>query len=132
MIKSDLVNILCDNELIIAQIVDESGGLYKSLNIGMGEVNVFDIIKAKQNDDGILELLSIIEEGVPHKKLYYFDDMTSWAKLCVAAGKFTDKCVLQGLTKPRGTDPGIVAIAYESDFDPTIEFDGLIREMSEE
>ena len=49
MRKSGLANILCENELIVAQIVDEGNGLFKSLNITMGEVNVYDVIEAKPN-----------------------------------------------------------------------------------
>jgi hypothetical protein len=95
VIKTDLVNILCGNELIIAQIVDEKQNLYKSLNIIMGDVNVFDVIEAEAN-------------------------------------KHSDKCILQGLTKPKGATRGVVIIAFVSDFDPIEHFSELIKEIPEE
>jgi hypothetical protein len=132
VIKTGLVNILCGNELIIAQIVDEKQNLYKSLNIIMGDVNVFDVIEAKRNENGILEMVAIVEEGVPHKKLYHFDNMDDWRQLCIEANKHSDKCILQGLTKPKGATRGVVIIAFVSDFDPIEHFSELIKEIPEE
>jgi len=127
-----LVNILCDNELIIAQVINKEENLYRSLNVTMGPVNVFDVIEAKRNDDGIIEYVSVVEEGIPHKELFFFKDQDSWAKICVKAAEYKDECVVQGLAMPKGPQPGVVAIAYEEGFSATESFGNLIQQMPEE
>jgi len=127
-----LANILCGNELIIAQVIDRKNNLYKSLNIIMGDVNVYDIIEAVPNESGVLEVRTIVEEGVPHKGLYYYKNMKDWTELCIKAVEVSDRCILQGLTTPKGVEPGVVAMAYEADFDPEAEFGELIQAIPEE
>jgi hypothetical protein len=127
-----LVNILCDNELIIAQVVNKDQDLYRSLNVTMGPVNVFDVIEAKKNEEGILEYIAVVEEGVPHKELFFFKDQESWTAICVKAADHKDLCVVQGLAMPKGPQPGVVAIAYETDFSPIESFGDLIQQMPEE
>ena len=118
MIDVGLVNILCDIELIIAQVVDKEKKLYRSLNVTMGPVNVFDIIEAKVNAAGILEFINVTEEGVPHKELFFFKDQETWTAICIKAANYKDSCVVQGLATAKGPQPGVVAIAYETDFKP--------------
>jgi len=127
-----LTNVLCGNELIIAQIIDREKNLYKSLNIGMGEINVYDIVEATPNESGVLEVRAIVEEGIPHKKLFYYKNMEDWTEVCIKVVQVGDKCILQGMTSPKGTDPGIVAIAYEAGFSPEDEFGELIQAIPEE
>jgi len=132
MRDSGLMNILCDNELIIAQVVDKAQHLYRSLNITMGPVNVFDLIEAMPNDYGQLEFHAVVEEGIPHKELFFFKDQDSWTKLCVKAAEHKDNCIIQGLAQPKGTEPGVVAIAYEEGFDPHEIFGDIITQIPEE
>jgi hypothetical protein len=132
MRDSGLTNILCNNELIIAQVVNKEQNLYKSLNITMGDVNVYDIIEAKTNDDNVLEFTAIVEEGVPHKEIFFFKDMEAWTKICIKASENSDQCIIQGLAKPKGTDPGVVAVAYEEGFVPEDAFGESIIKIPEE
>ena len=127
-----LVNILCENELIIAQVVSKDQNLYRSLNVTMGPVNVFDIIEAKPNDTGVLEYNAVVEEGVPHKELFFFKDQKSWGDICIKAADHKDLCIVQGLAQPKGPQPGVVAIAYETDFKPLEVFGDLLQQMLEE
>lgn len=132
MRDSGLANILCGNELIIAQVINKDQHLYKSLNITMGAVNVYDLIEALPNDSGLLEFNAVVEEGIPHKEMFFFKDQDSWAKLCVEAVKHKDNCIIQGLAMPKGPQPGVVAIAYEEGFDPREAFSGMINQIPEE
>jgi len=127
-----VVNVLCENELIIAQVIDRERNLYKSLNITMGQVSVLDIIEAIPNEDGQLEFRSIIEEGVPHKELFYFKNQEDWANICLKAIEHKENCIIQGLAMPRGPQPGVVAIAYEEGFDPIKCFGEIISQIQEE
>ena len=132
MRDSGLTNILCDNELIIAQVIDKNQNLYKSLNITMGAVNVYDIIEAKPNANGQLEFIKIVEEGVPHKKLYFFKDQETWSAICTKAVENKDNCIIQGLAMPKGPQPGVVVIAYEEGFEPSNAFGSLVTPIPEE
>jgi hypothetical protein len=127
-----VVNIFCENELILAQVVNREQNLYRSLNVTMGAINPFDVIKAKQNEGGILEFISVVEEGIPHKKIFSFADDESWRKICIAATKYAGKCILQGLARPKGTQHGIFVVAYEEGFDPDEVFSGLVEAIPEE
>lgn len=126
MDSSGLVNVLCENEFIMAQIVDPERDLYRSLNITMGEVNIFDIIRAKKNEDGVLELIKIEEEGLPHKSFFTFKDQEDWTKICIESTKFKDQCIIQGLATPKNKQPGMVVMAYVDGFDPSKEFGDLV------
>lgn len=132
MRDTGLVNILCGNELIIAQMVNAEEHTYKSLNITMGEVNAFDIIEAAPNENGILEFVAIVEEGIPHKKMFFFKTTKDWMGICAKANEHREKCLAQGLTMPRGTDPGTVMIAYEDGFDVNSAFTEFVQEVPEE
>jgi hypothetical protein len=130
MRKSGLANILCDNELIVAQIVDEEAGHYKSLNITMGEVNVYDIIEAKPNEDGVLEMVKVTEEGIPHKAFFAFKDQDAWTDICIKATEFAKDCIIQGLAMPKNKQPGVLVMAYEEGFDPEKAFGDLLQIIS--
>jgi hypothetical protein len=132
MRDSGLANILCENELIIAQVVNKDQNLYRSLNITMGAVSVYDLIEAVPNENGQLELRAIIDEGIPHKELYFFKDQDSWTAICVKAAEHREQCIIQGLAMPRGPQPGVVAIAYEEGFEPLTAFGDIITKIPEE
>jgi hypothetical protein len=127
-----LVNILCENELILAQVVDREQNLFRSLNVTMGAINPLDVIEAKRNKDGILEFIAVVEEGVPHKALFYYKDEESWRNICIAGTQFPGQCIIQGLARPKGTQPGIFMVAYEEGFDPNKAFGDFIEEIPEE
>jgi hypothetical protein len=129
---SGFVNVLCGSEYIFAMVVDEKQHLYKSLNITMGPVNVLDIIEAKLNDTGALEYVGVVEEGIPHKEFFYYKDMDAWKAICQKASEHRDSCIIQGLTTPKGTNSGVVAIAYEEGFAPLEIFGNVVQEVPAE
>jgi len=127
-----LVNILCNNELIVAQVVDREQNLYKSLNATMGDVNPLDIIEAKKNKSGILEFVTVVEEGIPHKKIFYFKSQDDWRSVVLAANEHAGQCILQGLAQPRGTQLGVFIVAYEEGFDPDKVFGESAEALAED